>query len=63
MWIAAALPVAIAVQWPTETTPLVLGFVFCAFVYSAVYARLTQFVWCFGAATTRAGRVALSAPD
>ena len=63
MWVAAALPVAIAVQWPTETTPLVLGFVFCAFVYSAVYARLTQFVWCFGAATTRAGRVALSAPD
>ena len=47
MWGAALVPAAIAVSWPTDTFALVLGFVFCAFLYSAVYARLTQFHWCF----------------
>ena len=51
MWLAALLPAAIAVQWPTNTFMLVMGFAFCALVYSAVYARLTQFRWCFTAAT------------
>ena len=51
MWLAALLPAAIAVQWPTNTFMLVAGFAFCAFVYSAVYARLTQFRWCFMPAT------------
>ena len=47
MWLAALLPAAIAVQWPTNTLMLVAGFGVCAFVYSAVYARLTQFRWCW----------------
>ena len=47
MWLAALLPAAIAVQWPTNTFMLVAGFGLCAFVYSAVYARLTQFRWCW----------------
>lgn len=51
MWLAALLPAAIAVQWSTNTFMLVMGFGFCALVYSAVYARLTQFRWCFTAAT------------
>ncbi|NDP61901.1 glycosyltransferase [Polaromonas sp.] len=51
MWLAALLPAAIAVQWPTNTFMLVAGFAFCAFVYSAVYARMTQFRWCFSPAT------------
>lgn len=51
MWLAALLPAAIAVQWPTNTVMLVLGFVFCGLLYSAVYARLTQFRWCFSPAT------------
>lgn len=51
MWLAALLPAAIAVQWPFSTLHLVLGFGICAFLYSAVYARLTQFAWCFFPAT------------
>ena len=47
MWFAALVPAAIAVTWPTDTSMLVLGFVVCAVLYSAVYARLTQFRWCF----------------
>ncbi len=53
MWLAALLPAVIAVQWSQSTHILVLGFCLCAFVYSIVYARLTQFRWCFSAVTTR----------
>jgi len=45
MWIAALVPSTIAVTWPTHTSMLVLGFVVCALLYTAVYARLTQFCW------------------
>jgi UDP-N-acetylmuramyl pentapeptide phosphotransferase/UDP-N-acetylglucosamine-1-phosphate transferase len=51
LWIAALLPAVIAVRWPTNTLALALGFVVCALLYSAVYARLTQFKWCFSPAT------------
>lgn len=51
MWGAALLPAIIAVQWPTDTLVLALGFGVCALAYALVYARLTQFRWCFGAAT------------
>ena len=48
MWGAALVPAAIAVSWPTNTPALILGFGVCALLYAAVYARLTQFRWCFG---------------
>lgn len=51
MWIAALIPAAIAVSWPTSTAMLVLGFVFCALLYTAAYARLTQFRWFWAART------------
>lgn len=51
MWTAALIPAAIAVQWPTSTSLLVPGFLLYALLYMAVYARLTQFRWCFTAAT------------
>ncbi|MDH6186000.1 glycosyltransferase [Polaromonas sp. CG_23.6] len=47
MWIAALVPAAIAVTWPTHTATLVLGFVVCGLLYTAIYARLTQFRWFF----------------
>ena len=53
MWLAALLPAVIAVQSPTNTYALAIGFVGCGFLYSALYARLTQFRWCFSAATLR----------
>jgi len=51
MWLAALLPAVIAVAWSGNTAMLVLGFGVCALVYSAVYARLTQFKWCFTPST------------
>lgn len=51
MWLASLMPVALALSWPTSTSALVMSWLFCAFLYSAVYARLTQFRWCFSAAT------------
>lgn len=46
MWLAALLPAVIAVQWPTNTFALVLGFALCVLLYWLAYARLTQFRWC-----------------
>lgn len=51
MWLPALLPTLIAVNWPGHTPTLVIGWLLCAFLYSAIYARLTQFKWCFSAAT------------
>lgn len=51
MWMAALLPAVIAVRWPASTPHLLLGFAACALLYSAIYARLTQFAWCFRPAT------------
>ena len=51
MWLAALVPAAIAVTWPTHTATLVLGFVVCGLLYTAVYARLTQFRWFWSART------------
>ncbi|MBC5765340.1 MraY family glycosyltransferase [Ramlibacter albus] len=51
MWIAAIVPALLAVTYFDNTAALVTSFVLCAFGYSAVYARLTQFRWCFRAAT------------
>jgi len=51
MWMTALVPAAIAVTWPTHTLMLVLGFVACALLYTAAYARLTQFRWFWIAGT------------
>lgn len=51
MWIAAGLPALIAFNVSGDSASLAFGLVFCAFAYSACYARLTQFRWCFRAAT------------
>lgn len=57
MWAAASVPVLIASTWSTRSQDLAIGFVCCAFGYSALYARLTQFRWCFKPATlTRLAR-------
>ncbi len=53
MWLAALVPVGLAVFRPTDTTFLVLALLLSALLYTAVYARLTQFSWCIGAATMR----------
>lgn len=47
-WPCAALPAIWAVVFYDSIPMLVFGLVLAAFSYSAVYARLTQFHWCFG---------------
>ncbi len=54
MWFVAMVPAFFALQWPGSTPALMIGFFLCAFGYSALYARLTQFRWCFRAHTLRA---------
>jgi UDP-N-acetylmuramyl pentapeptide phosphotransferase/UDP-N-acetylglucosamine-1-phosphate transferase len=56
MWIAALVPAVIAVTWPTDTAMLVLGFVVCALLYTAAYARLTQFRWFWNAQSLPYGK-------
>lgn len=51
MWGAALLPASIAVTAPRQTAVLVAGLAIYAVIYSATYARLTQFRWCFSPAT------------
>ena len=65
MWIAALVPAVIGVSWPTDTLMLVLGFVFCALVYTAAYARLTQFCWCWPAmvVASEKSKTVMSAPE
>ena len=53
MWMAAFIPVTAAVVLDTESYQLAFALGLCAFLYSAVYARLTQFRWCIEAATLR----------
>ena len=57
MWLAALLPAAFALQYTTDTLALALGFALYAFLYSAAYARLTQFRWCLSALTVRRHRL------
>lgn len=50
-WLCAALPALWAVAFAQNTPMLVLALVALLFVYVAVYARLSQFGWCFSAKT------------
>lgn len=50
-WLATALPAAWAVVFAQNTAMLAFGFGMLIFIYAALYARLTQFRWCFSART------------
>lgn len=52
-WLYAALPAIWAIVFAQNTLMLMLGLVLATLVYSALYARLTQFGWCFRALTMR----------
>ena len=47
MWGAALAPACLAFFFYTNTPVLVLGLALCALMYSAIYARLTHFRWCY----------------
>ena len=50
-WLFTAVPAGLAVAFPQNTTLLALAFAATIFAYAAIYARLTQFRWCFSALT------------
>ncbi len=52
-WVATLLPALWAIVFARNTTMLQVGFAMAVFSYAAVYARLTQFRWCFSALTLR----------
>ena len=52
-WVASMLPALWAIRFAMDTFMLQLGFGLAIFFYAAVYARLTQFRWCFSALTLR----------
>jgi UDP-N-acetylmuramyl pentapeptide phosphotransferase/UDP-N-acetylglucosamine-1-phosphate transferase len=53
-WLLTALPCAWAVVFAQNTAMLATGFALATLTYAAVYARLTQFRWCFSPVTLRA---------
>lgn len=53
-WLLTALPCAWAVAFAQNTAILAVGFALSIMGYAAVYARLTQFRWCFSPITLRA---------
>ena len=53
-WFLTALPCAWAVAFAQNTAMLAVGFILATVTYAAVYARLTQFRWCFSPLTLRA---------
>ena len=48
-WVFASLPAAWAVIFAQHTVMLIIGLCCATIAYAAVYARLTQFRWCFSA--------------
>ncbi|OGB33295.1 MAG: hypothetical protein A3F78_16505 [Burkholderiales bacterium RIFCSPLOWO2_12_FULL_61_40] len=53
-WPCAALPAAWGVFYAGNTPMLILGLALVCFGYAALYARLSQFRWCFSALTLQA---------
>jgi len=52
-WTACAVPAGYAVLFAENNGALALGFGACIFFYAVLYARLTQFRWCFSARTLK----------
>ena len=53
-WLLTALPCAWAVAFAQNTALLAVGFALATLGYAGLYARLTQFRWCFSPVTLRA---------
>ena len=54
-WLFTAVPAGFAVEFSQDTHALALAFAAAVLGYATVYARLTQFRWCFSARTLRPG--------
>lgn len=61
-WLCTALPAGLAVVFAQNTQALAVSFGAMVFSYGALYARLTQFRWCFSAVTLSAPSAVLPSP-
>jgi UDP-N-acetylmuramyl pentapeptide phosphotransferase/UDP-N-acetylglucosamine-1-phosphate transferase len=52
-WVITMLPALWAIVFAANESMLQIGFGLAVFGYAAIYARLTQFRWCFSALTLR----------
>ena len=59
VWVLTAMPGAWGIYFADNTPMLLLGFAVATFAYGVLYARLTQFRWCFSAVTMSQGRLAI----
>ena len=57
VWLLTLVPAAWGVYFMDNTPMLVLGFGLAVFAYGGLYARVTQFQWCFSAVTLKRGRL------
>ena len=55
VWVLTGVPAAWGVYFADNTSMLMLGFGLAAFAYGGLYARVTQFQWCFSALTLKRG--------
>lgn len=53
VWVLTGVPAAWGIFFANNTSMLMLGFAMAAFAYGGLYARVTQFRWCFSAVTLR----------
>lgn len=57
-WGCALAPALLALAFPRSTGALVVGFLLCATLYTALYLRLTQFRWCIAPTLRSEGQMA-----
>jgi UDP-N-acetylmuramyl pentapeptide phosphotransferase/UDP-N-acetylglucosamine-1-phosphate transferase len=53
VWVLTGLPAAWGVYFAEDANMLMLGFGLATFAYGGLYARVTQFRWCFSAVTMK----------
>ena len=57
VWLLTGLPATWGIYFADNTPMLLLGFALASVAYGGLYARVTQFRWCFSAVTMRRARV------
>ena len=55
VWLLTGIPATWGIYFADNTPMLLLGFALATFAYGVLYARLTQFQWCFSPVTMKRG--------
>ena len=57
VWVLTGVPAAWGIYFASNTYMLMLGFALASVAYGGLYARVTQFRWCFSAVTMKRARL------